>query len=262
VVSTSHKELKQETDLLAKHKKLLSMFQSLWDERTKFIKNLANKINVADDLLRINRAENRLINIIESSEITQKDNLIKIRDQAPKELKNEYEQLILFSNAWFSIIGVHKHFLEVEKDTVSLFITDRNARKKYFEALNSTLTVYSQIIKKYDAEKVIGQSIFRISKQKIAGLPSTTMASFNYGLYRIIAATALGAILFSDNLPGGSVGQFLIWALQVNFAGTIISFADMKLETASNIKSTIEEMFYFIKPTFQKSYEPLSLQNF
>ncbi len=248
---TLHREFKQENELLLKHKKLLLMFQSLWSERATIIKKLSDKMNVADDLLRVNRAETRLIHLIEITEINQKSNLEKIRDQAPVELKKEYEQLIEFTVVWFSVIGVHKHFLEVEKDVALTFIVDKSARTKYFNALNSTLAIYSQIIKSHDAEKIIGKSIFDISKKKTAGLPSTAMASFNYGLYRILAATILGTMVFGDNLPGGTAGQFIMWALHVNIAGTIISFADMKFDTAGKIKNSVEEIFYFLKPTLQ-----------
>lgn len=249
----SYKELKTHFDtektLLEKNVKTLDMFKGLWVSRKDLIKKLIKKNDVSSELAIINRAELRLISLIENAWPSQKEELKIIINTSPEELKEKYTKMSEFANSWFSVIGVHKHFLEMEKEAIPTFTKSRKSRKNYFSGLESTLKIYSDILKTYDEEKIIGNEILSVAHKKVSNFPSKTIASFKYGWYRIFVATMLGKLMFGDSLPGGTFEAFILWSMHVNVAGTIVSYIDMKISTANRLKDIAEDLIYLIKPS-------------
>jgi hypothetical protein len=244
-------QVDKEKDLLAKHQKLVSVFHKLWDNRAEFLRNIVKKRDANSNvnaLLATNKAESKIILLIENAWPAQQTRIQNIMDTAPTELSQPYKKIPDFAKTWMSVIGVHKKFLEIERQTIPLFSSSIDARKKYFEALESTLRIYSEIVAQHDEEKIIGESIIAISNKKLATFPRTTAAGFLHGWYRIFGATYLGAILFGSTIPGANVQEFVVWSLFVNIGGTILSFIDIKYKLALKIRSLTEEITYTLKP--------------
>lgn len=244
--------LREATTVFEKQKKIISVFKELWNERGRLVKMLVKKNDVSQALLDVNRKEYLIILMLAKKWPEQQKKLENMAECSPPDIKAEYQQIITLTNSWFEVIGVHKRFLEVEKENVPLFISSKKSRQDYFNSLDMALTVYKDLIEKHEKEEIIAKSIRDISKNKITTFGSTTATSFKYGLYRILGATILGTVIFGDHLPGGNAREYILWALHVNIAGTILSFIDIKFNTAIKIKNIIDEIVYELKPTFNE----------